>query len=130
MAFYVDTSAAVKLVITEVGSRAMLRWANEHGDGLLSSDLLRTELLRAVRRGGPDQMQRARRVLDSLTLVTVPTSMFERAGELDIEGLRSLDAVHLAVALDLGDDLDGIVTYDERLGDVARSFGVTVIAPS
>ena len=56
--------------------------------------------------------------------------MFERAGELDIEGLRNLDAVHLAVALDLGDDLDGIVTYDERLGDAARSFGVTVIAPS
>ena len=130
MPFYVDTSAAVKLVITEVGSRAMLRWATEHEDGLLSSDLLRTELLRAVRRGGPDQMQRARRVLDSLTLVTVPTSMFERAGELDIEGVRSLRAVHLAVALDLGDDLDGIVTYDERLGDAARSFGVTVIAPS
>ena len=69
-------------------------------------------------------------MLDSLTLVTVPTSMFERAGELDIEGLRNLDAVHLAVALDLGDDLDGIVTYDERLGDAARSFGVRVIAPS
>ncbi len=130
MVFYVDTSAAVKLVITEAGSRAMLRWATEQEDGLLSSDLLRTELLRAVRRGGPDQMQRARRVLDSLTLVTVPTSMFERAGELDVEGLRSLDALHLAVALDLGDDLDGIVTYDERLGDAARSFGVTVIAPS
>ena len=128
MAFYVDTSAAVKLVITEAGSRAMLRWATEHEDGLLSNDLLRTELLRAVRRGGPDQMQRARRVLDSLTLVTVPTSMFERAGELDIEGLRSLDALHLAVALDLDDDLEGIVTYDERLGDAARSFGVTVIA--
>ena len=107
----------------------MLRWATEHEDGLLSNDLLRTELLRAVRRGGPDQMQRARRVLDSLTLVTVPTSMFERAGELDIEGLRSLDALHLAVALDLDDDLEGIVTYDERLGDAARSFGVTVIAP-
>ena len=108
----------------------MLRWATEHEDALLSNDLLRTELLRAVRRGGPDQMQRARRVLDSLTLVTVPTSMFERAGELDIEGLRSLDALHLAVALDLEDDLEGIVTYDERLGDAARSFGVTVIAPS
>ncbi len=130
MVFYVDTSAAVKLVITEAGSRAMLRWATEHEDGLLSSDLLRTELLRAVRRGGPDQMQRARRVLDSLTLVTVSTSMFERAGELDIEGLQSLDALHLAVALDLGDDLEGIVTYDERLGDAARRFGVTVIAPS
>ncbi len=129
MVFYVDTSAAVKLVITETGSRAMLRWATEHEDGLLSSDLLRTELLRAVRRGGPDQMQRARRVLDSLTLVTVPTSIFERAGELDIEGLGSLDALHLAVALDLDDDLEGIVTYDERLGDAARSFGVTVVAP-
>jgi hypothetical protein len=43
--------------------------------------------------------------------------------------LRSLDAIHLAAALDLGDDLDGLVTYDERLGEAARLNGITVLAP-
>lgn len=128
--YYLDTSAAVKLVVAETGSRALQRWATEHEDELLSSDLLRTELLRAVRRGAPDRVGRARLVLDAITLVTMPTSTFERAAELDAEMLRSLDALHLAVALELGDDLAGIVTYDDRLAEAARGYGITVIAPA
>lgn len=129
MAYYLDTSAAVKLVVAEAGSRAMHRWASGHASRLVSSDLLRTELLRAVRRGAPDQMERARLVLDAITLVTMSTSTFERAAELDAETLRSLDALHLAAALDLGDDLEGIVTYDDRLAGAARRHGITVVAP-
>ena len=48
----------------------------------------------------------------------------------DTGRLRSLDAVHLAAALDLGDDLDSLVTYDERLAAGARSYGVPVTAPA
>jgi predicted nucleic acid-binding protein len=130
VAYYVDTSAAVKLVVEERGSAALLTWAIAHeDDGLVSSDLLRTELLRATRRGAPRQMARARAVLDSIALVTLPTSTFERAAELDPELLRSLDALHLAAALELGDELDGFVTYDDRLGDAASRYGVTVVAP-
>ena len=32
-------------------------------------------------------------------------------------------------ALSLGDDLDGIVTYDDRLAEAARSNGVPVTSP-
>jgi hypothetical protein len=128
--YYLDTSAAVKLVVAETGSRALQRWMTDHEDEMLSSDLLRTELLRAVRRGAPDQVERARLVLDAITLVTMPTSTFERAAALDAELLRSLDALHLAVALELGDELAGIVTYDDRLAEAARGYGITVIAPS
>ena len=130
MAYYVDTSAAVKLVVAETGSRAMHRWAAEHEDALVSSDLLRTELLRTVRRGAPDRMERARMVLDTLTLLTLPASVFERAAEVEAEPLWSLDAMHLAAALELGDDLHGVVTYDDRLAAGARSLGVIVVAPT
>lgn len=75
-------------------------------------------------------MPRARAVLDSLILLTAPTSTFERAADLDPDLLRSLDAPHLAAALDLGDDLDGLVTYDDQLARAARLHGVTVVAPS
>ena len=129
MSFYVDTSAAVKLVVSERGSSALARWAVEHENELVSSDLLRTELLRAVRRGASAQMERARVVLDSLTLMTVPTSTFERAAELDPDLLRSLDALHLAAALELGDELEGLVAYDERLREAANRYGITVVAP-
>lgn len=130
MAYYLDTSAAVKLVLAEAGSTALMAWLVAHADDTVSSDLLRTELLRATRRGAPDQMPRARLVLDSVTLLTVPPATFERAAELEPAPLRSLDAVHLAAALELGDELDGIVTYDERLAEAASLHGVAVIAPN
>jgi len=129
MAYYLDTSAAVKLVVAERDTAALTAWLADHDDEVVSSDLLRTELLRATRRGAPHAMPRARAVLDSLTVLTVPTSTFERAADLDPDLLRSLDAVHLAAALELGDELDGLVTYDDRLADAARFHGITVIAP-
>ena len=74
-------------------------------------------------------MVRAREVLDGLTLTEVTSAVFEAAGRLDPTILRSLDAIHLAAALDLGDDLDGMVTYDARLADASSAQGVPVIAP-
>ena len=130
MTFYLDTSAAVKLVVHERGSAAMTRWARARAGQLASSDLLRTELLRATRRGAPDHMARARTVLDSVILLQLDSATFERAAELDPLTLRRLDALHLACALELGDELDGLVTYDERLTSAAARHGVEVIAPS
>ncbi len=48
---------------------------------------------------------------------------------LDPPELRSLDAVHLATALDLGRDLDGFVTYDDRLARAAQDAGIATFAP-
>lgn len=129
MAFYLDTSAAVKLVMAEPESGPLTSWAGDHDGEVASSDLLRTELLRATRRGAPALMPRARRVLDSVYLVTMSPATFERAAELLPDQMRSLDALHLAAALDLGDELDGLVTYDERLADAAALHGVEVTAP-
>lgn len=130
MAFYLDTSAAVKLVVEERGSKALRSWIARTRASIVSSDLTRTELLRATRRGAPERMPQARAVLDSLILITLPTQLFERAADLEPDLLRSLDALHLAAALDLGDDLDGIVTYDDRLGAAAVAHGITVVAPA
>ncbi len=127
--FYLDTSAAVKLVVAERGSTALRRWLASRDDWIFSSDLLRTELLRVTRRAAPEQMVQARAVLDAVTLIAVSTEVCERAARLDPEVLRSLDALHLAAALEVGDDLEGVVTYDERLADGARALGIEVIAP-
>lgn len=129
MAFYLDTSAAVKLVVAEAESGALRAWLKRSSADVVSSDLLRTELLRATRRGAPDAMEHARAVLDSVTLLTMPTPVFERAGELDPGLLRSLDALHLASALQLGDDLEGIIAYDTRLLEAVKLHGITTISP-
>ncbi len=129
MPYYLDTSAAVKLVVAEAGSAALRSWLAGLDAEVVSSDLLRTELLRATRRGAPAQMRQARAVLDSVTLMSVPAATFERAGEVGPDSLRSLDALHLAAALELGDELQGVVTYDERLAGAAAAHGIEVVAP-
>lgn len=129
MAHYLDTSALAKLVVTEAETPELERWLREEDRAPVSSDLARTELLRMVRRVAPDRAVRAREVLDALDLLLVTTPTFEAAARLDPAALRTLDAIHLAAALDLGDELHGLVTYDVRLADAARANGVAVIAP-
>ena len=127
---YLDTSALVKLVVAEEETAALLAWVDGTESELVSSDLARTELLRAVRRAAPDRIVRARQVLDSVTLIDVTTQIFEEAARVDPPALRTLDAIHLAVALDLGDELETIVTYDERLKEAATANGVVTNAPA
>lgn len=130
MVWYADTSAVVKLVVAEPESAALRAWLLEPGRELVACDLVRTELFRVVRRVAPEVMVQARRVLETITLVQVSTSMFEIAGRVDPVDLRSLDAVHLAAALELGDDLEGVLTYDERLAAAANLHGIRTVAPS
>lgn len=129
MAHYIDTSALVKLVVAESATAALTAWIGAQAPTLVSCDLARAELLRAVRRAAADRMTQARAVLDAITLITLPSSTFEAAGRLDPPILRTLDAIHLSAALELGDDLDGIITYDERLAEAARAHGIVVVAP-
>lgn len=130
MAHYLDTSALVRLVVAEAETDALRAWLVGAERDAVSSDLARTELLRAVRRATPDRVVQARAVLDAVTLLEVSTAIFEEAGRLDPVIVRSLDAVHLAAALSLGDDLEGLVTYDSRLAEAASANGIVVIAPN
>ncbi len=124
-----DTSALVKLVVAEPETPALIRWLGDADRRPVACDLVRTELLRAVRRTDPDLSVRARAVLNLVTTVEVGTSVFEQAGRLDSPTVRSLDAIHLASALSFSDELEALVTYDNRLADAARANGVETVAP-
>ncbi len=127
--FYLDTSAAVKLLFAERQSTAMGTWWAATAAQVVSSDLLRTELLRVTRRVDPKQMPQARALLDSLTLLRLSTALCERAAMLEPVTLRSLDALHLAAALELGDELEAVVTYDQRLAEASRALGIRSVGP-
>jgi predicted nucleic acid-binding protein len=55
--------------------------------------------------------------------------LVESASRLPDHSLRSLDAIHLATALLLRDDLEVIVTYDKRLATVAEAHHLPVDSP-
>lgn len=63
-----------------------------------------------------------------MSLYLIEPAQFTHAGLLPGQNLRSLDALHLAAATDLG--VDALVTYDQRLQSAAHEIGMPVVAPS
>lgn len=128
MATYLDSSAIVKLAVREPESLALRRYLRRRRP-LVSSALARTEVLRALLPAGDEAMTRGRAVLQRLDLVRLNDRILNAAGVLRPPELRSLDAIHLATAQELGDDLSALVTYDERMIIVARQLGYRIVQP-
>jgi predicted nucleic acid-binding protein len=124
---YLDTSAAMKLILDEPQSEALTAELSGRDDRqLVSSWLLHTEMHCAAGRHPQDvDLDAVGTVLDSVSLIDLTR------GDLLAGGthapLRSNDAIHLAVALRVG--ADEIVTYDEELIEQASAAGLAVLSP-
>jgi predicted nucleic acid-binding protein len=88
------------------------------------------EVVRAVRRVAPDLADRAGEVVAQISVVEVSETIRTSAAALEPATVRSLDALHLATAIEIGDALDAVITYDARMAEAARSVGLAVTAPS
>jgi predicted nucleic acid-binding protein len=128
-AIYLDASAIVKLVVQEKESSALRRSLRRRRP-FVSSALSRVEVARALLSLGDEVVRRGQDVLARLELARVNDRILTEAGKLKPSDLRSLDAIHLATALEFGDDLARLVTYDERMASAARRLGLTVSSPS
>lgn len=126
--FYCDTSALAKLVMNEEGT-GRLQDALGHGAVLVSSELVRTELRRAVNRYESNLVAATQRVLDGLVLVTVTADVLDDAAMILPPSLRSLDAIHLASALVLREELEAVISYDRRMLTAASALGLPVLSP-
>lgn len=128
MAIYLDSSAIVKLAVQEPESLALRRYLRRRHP-LVASALARTEVLRALLPAGDEAVARGRIVLQRLDLVRVNDRILSGAGVLRPPEIRSLDAIHLATAHELGDDLTAMVTYDERMAVAAKRLGYRIVQP-
>lgn len=128
-AVYLDSSAFVKLVVEETESVPARTFLANRDARRVSSALLRTESLRAVRHLGPDALATVREGLRRVDLIGIDDRILDAAGLLEPHVLRTLDAIHLATAMAVGDDLEVIVTYDERMVDAARLVGLSTATP-
>ena len=95
----------------------------------MSCALARVEILRAVRAHGAKATTRARQVLRRIDLIQLDDDLLDDAATLDAGVWRSLDAIHLAAARTLGDELTAVVTYDGRMAAAADVLGLVVTAP-
>lgn len=125
---FLDSSAVTKLVVQEPESAALAQRLS--GQRLVGSALLVTEVSRAVRRVlGNSQDALLAQVLDAVDLVALDRAVLSAAADLAPATLRTLDAVHLASALVLGDRVDVVIAYDGRLLEAARDAGLPVEQP-
>jgi len=121
---YLDASAFVKLVLDEPESMtldaALDDWV------WMSSALLDVEATFAVRRRDPARLDALRALLGAVRMIEIDADIRRAAGELTDPGLRTLDAIHLATALALGDRCGAFFAYDERVITAARAHGLPV----
>lgn len=126
--WYVDTSAALKLVLREAETEALASLIDAETPELVACWLLDTEMRRAAHRIASLSQAAVSDFLGNIDLYDVTASLFREAGVLPGADLRSLDALHLAVAVRLG--VDHVLTYDRWMADAARGLGLDVLAPS
>ena len=124
--YYLDTSAAAKLIANETESAELARWADSPDVELVATHLLETEVRRFVQRHALPQTA-ATAILDRVSLYDLPPSLFHEAGIIVGPTLSSLDALHLIGAIRL--DVAALVCYDERLMAAATGAGLGVVAP-
>jgi uncharacterized protein len=128
--YYVDTSAALKLLVEESHSTAFAAFYDaEGGASWVSSALLRIEVMRAVSRSLPALLPDARELLSAFDYIGIDDEVVQRAMDEPDRQLRSLDAIHLATARILGAELTGLVSYDGRLTRAAEDAGMRVLNP-
>ena len=128
---YLDSSALVKLAVTEPESEALNAYLAERpGQALVSSSLHRAEVLRAIWRSEPGALPRAQRIIRRVSLVTLSHELLDNAGTVAPGTLPTTAAIHLAAALTVRRDLTAFVCYDPQLARAAAAAGLPVAAPA
>jgi len=128
---YLDSSAAVKLAVAEPQSRALLEFLAAWPE-YIASALIRVEVARALGRAGASAAarRRAEETLSHIVLIGIDDDVLARAARVEPASLRSLDVIHLATAMSVGDELGAFITYDERLAHAATRATLPVESPS
>jgi predicted nucleic acid-binding protein len=128
---YLDSSALLKLLFQEPESEALSSWLSARAEvPKLTSQVSVVEVLRVCLRVDSDLEPAARRLLAGLDLVPISSTVVEWASHFGSTSLRTLDAIQLATALTVADDLDAILAYDRRLLEAAASERLPVASPT
>ena len=129
MLIYADTSALIKIVIREPESAALEAFLHEI-DVLVTSRITQVELVRSTQRQLAAKPSVIDEILGQLVFREVTRDIAASAGLLEPTQLLSLDAIHLASAIEMRNELDAFLTYDTRLAEAARQNGLTVAMPT
>ena len=124
---YLDASAIVKLIQAEAGSLELVDYLDASMQ-CSTSTISSVEVVRALRRSRVP-LAEIDGAMRGFFLIGLDAEISEIAGQVGPHVVRSLDAIHLASALGIGDQSVEFVTYDDRLASAARENGLRVVQP-
>jgi len=128
-AAYLDASALVKLFKAEPETEAF-RAALEDWPVQVSSELIQVEAICTARRlGDQEVLQRATATLERISLVPVYPEIIQLATDAHTPPLRAMDAIHLATALVMREDVGAMFVYDSNLHAAAAAHRLNPLAP-
>ena len=126
---YLDASAIAKYFLHEP-ELASLAERVGMSTSRVTSIISMVEVPRAVaRRAEAITPSDIRRKVGRMAVIGLDRSLASAAAAMGPPALRSLDAIHLASAMELGPELEAFLTYDRRLAVAARDLGLRVESP-
>jgi predicted nucleic acid-binding protein len=125
--WYLDSSAILKYVFAEPERPAMVKALTSQA---ISSELARLEVKRAVFRINPKDIELANEELSRINFVSISNQVLTVAESFTGSvTLATLDAIHVATAITLGHQIEGIITYDKQMISNAAVMGIKVLSP-
>jgi uncharacterized protein len=127
LSWYLDSSAILKYVFAEPERPAMVKALTSQA---ISSELARLEVKRAVFRINPRDIELANEELSRINFVSISNQVLTVAESFTGSvTLATLDAIHVATAITLGHQIEGIITYDKQMISNAAVMGIKVLSP-
>ena len=127
---YLDSSALVKLAVAEPESPGLISWlAAQPNLVRVASSVIRVEVPRAVWRAEPSALPESHLVIRRTAEIELTDEVLSKAASVRPVTLHAIDAIHLASALILRQELTSFVSYDKRLLAAARDAGLPTASP-
>jgi len=134
---YFDSSAIAKLLLAEDESGALRNFLGSDLTANITSVIARTEVALAIARQFVDVERSIAEAADAMQihgftfqLVDVDLEVARAAATIgSAHGLRALDALHIATAMQFAPRLTEVITYDARMASACRALGLPVVRP-
>ena len=95
-----------------------------------TSQLSRVEVIRTINLSQPALLKNAYDVLIDIPMIPVDYAVLSGAENLPaFIKLRTLDSLHMASALSIKNEIEGIITYDKEMVTAAGALGFKTLSP-
>ena len=127
MSWYLDSSAILKLILTESESKSLNIFLT---DEAMTSTISRVEVIRTLNRMYPLSVTKGKEILSKFLLTPMNPAILSSAENFpESITLRSLDAIQVATVIFLDKSIEGLITYDKAMIKNAKDLGIKVVSP-